>query len=167
MNDGNRPGQVPMRAVDAHPGGAGSSKRVVERLGHEAALELLAAAPYGRIVFVWNGEPQIRPLSHLVDDGAVIVRTGWAAALSDALAGNGGLRITYEADDLDVERREGWSVIVSGSATPVAEPTRQSHYKQLLRTMLAGSDDAIIAIRPKSVSGIRIVPAPAGVPEQR
>lgn len=159
MKEENRLLRAPSRAIDPRPGGPAASKRVVERLDDQAALQLLAEAPYGRIVFVRDGEPQIRPLSHIVDDGEVIVRTGLAAALSGILAGNGELRITYEADELDVERRVGWSVIVSGPATAVAEPARQTHYKQLLRTMLAGSDDAIIAIRPKTVTGIRIVPA--------
>jgi hypothetical protein len=158
--------QVPLRD-ETHPEHPATAERVMERLDDEAAMDLLAGAPYGRIVFVYEGGPQpfgaiqIRPLSHLVDGGDVIVRTRLNAVLSDAVEQGDGLQVTFEADMLDVEQRLGWSVILSGIAAPVVDPARQSRYKDLLRTMLAETEDTVIAIRPKSVTGIRIVPAPA------
>lgn len=166
MDIENRPRRLPSQTVDPRSDHPATSKRAVERLDEATALELLAAAPYGRIVFVRDGEPEIRPMSHIVDDRQVIIRTRLVAAVSDTLAGHSGLRMTYEADDMDIERRLGWSVIVSGTAAPVADPARQAHYKQQLRTMLAGADDTIIAIEPKTVTGIRIVPALAAMPRQ-
>lgn len=162
----NRVPRVPPQASDPQPDHCAMTKRSVERLEEDAALQLLSAAPYGRIVFVRDGEPEIRPMSHIVDEREVIIRTRLAAAVSHTLAGDSGLRITYEADELDTERRVGWSVIVCGTAAPVADATRRARYEQQLRTMLAGTDDTIIAIRPQTVTGIRIVPASAAMPQQ-
>jgi nitroimidazol reductase NimA-like FMN-containing flavoprotein (pyridoxamine 5'-phosphate oxidase superfamily) len=148
--------------TNPHTARPATTERVVERLDDEAALELLATVPYGRIIFVRDGDPEVRPLSHLVDAGEVIVRTRLNAALSEAVERVDGLKASFEADQLDVEQRTGWSVIVSGTATTVSDPVRRARYKDLLRTMLAGTEDTVIAIRPKSVTGIRIVPAPAG-----
>lgn len=135
--------------------------RSVQHLDQATAMGLLTAAPYGRVVFARDDGLEIRPMSHLVDAGDVIIRTRLAAALCDALAVEGGMRITYEADHLDVEQRTGWSVIVSGSAVLIADPERHTRYKSLLQPMLAAADDAVIAIRPTTVTGIRIVPAAA------
>jgi nitroimidazol reductase NimA-like FMN-containing flavoprotein (pyridoxamine 5'-phosphate oxidase superfamily) len=153
--------RVPLQATDPYADRPVTAERSVEYLDDSGAMRLLAAAPYGRIVFVRDGEPEIRPMTHLVDAGEVIIRTRLNAALTSALAVDGGLRITYEADRLDVERRTGWSVIVSGTAAPVADQHRQARYKSLLQTMLAVTDDTVIAIRPKTVTGIRIVPGAA------
>jgi nitroimidazol reductase NimA-like FMN-containing flavoprotein (pyridoxamine 5'-phosphate oxidase superfamily) len=150
---------VPLHATDQYATCSVAAKRSIEYLDDSAALDLLAAAPYGRIVFVRDGEPEIRPLSHLVDAGELIVRTRLNAALTRALAADGGLQVTYEADRLDIARRTGWSVIVSGRATLVSDPDRRARYKDLLQIMLAAADDAVIAIQPRTVNGIRIVPA--------
>ncbi len=166
MNEEDRSHRVP-QAVDPRPDRPAATGRAIERLDEQAALELLAAAPYGRVVFVHGGEPEIRPLSHLVDAGEVIVRTRLGAALCEAVRHADGLKTTFEADAVDLERREGWSVIVSGAAAPVADPARKARYMELLRTMLASADDTVIAIRPKTVTGIRIVPVPAPIPGQR
>lgn len=157
MKDKNWLRQVPLQESKAGADPAATA-RTVEHLDDEAAMALLATAPYGRIVFIRDGEPEIRPMSHLVDGGEVIVRTRLNAALSEAVEHTDGLKATFEADLMDVEQRTGWSVIVSGSAVP-ADPARQKRYKELLRPMLAGTDDTVIAIRPKTVTGIRIVPA--------
>lgn len=154
--------RVPLQDTDPRTTRRAAKDRVLEHLDDAAAMELLAAAPYGRIVFVRDGEPEIRPMSHLVDVGEVIVRTRLGAALSETVAADGGLPITYEADHLDVGQRTGWSVIVSGTATLIADQGRHARYADLLQTMLAGTDDAIIAIRPKTVTGIRIVRAGGG-----
>lgn len=157
MKDKNWLHRMPMHVCEPLP--AESGPRAVERLDDETALHLLATAPYGRIVFLRDGEPEIRPLAHIVDGGEVIVRTRLTAALAAEVEGAGGLRTTFEADHLDLERRQGWSVIVSGTAAIVG-PDGQARYKEMLRTMLADDDDTCIAIRPKKVTGIRVVPAP-------
>lgn len=151
-------------AAEPAGGDAEPDARILEHLGVEECLRLLAAAPYGRAVFVHGGRPEIRPLTHLVDGGEVIVRTRLGAALAGALAVDGGLRVSFQADALDLDGRVGWSVIVSGVAAPVGDPERAARHRARLRTLLASADDAVVAIRPDTASGIRIVPVAATAP---
>jgi|GEM_PF-6555183 Pyridoxamine 5'-phosphate oxidase len=41
----------------------------------DEALRRLASVSVGRLVFTIAGLPAIRPVNHLVDDGAVVVRS--------------------------------------------------------------------------------------------
>lgn len=75
MNDRNRLRRVPLQKAAPLPDRPAGTTRTVERLDDAAALELLATAPYGRLVYVRHGRPEIRPLSHIVGGGEVIVRT--------------------------------------------------------------------------------------------
>ena len=65
--------------------------------------------------------------------------------------------VAYEADDLDPQRRLGWSVVVTGWATPVSDPDQISRYEQLLQPWVNLTMDTVIAIDPAMVTGIRIV----------
>jgi len=139
---------------------SGGSRRVLDAIAADEALELLADSPYGRIVFVRDGEPAIRPLNHIVDNGEVIIRTHLGAALTEALAASDGLRVAYQADLLDAGDRLGWSVTVTGTAVVVDDPARRHRCTQVLRPWLDKTNDTVIAIRPHSVTGYRIVAAP-------
>jgi Pyridoxamine 5'-phosphate oxidase len=68
-----------------------------------------------------------------------------------------GVVVAYEADDLDPQRRLGWSVVVTGLATTVTEPERVARYSQQLRPWVNKVMDTVIAIEPEIVTGIRIV----------
>lgn len=128
--------------------------RVLVRVDPDDALRLLGQVAYGRLVFVSGGEPDVRPLNHIVDDGEVIVRTHAGAAITAAIGD--GRRVAYQADLLDGEARLGWSVTVRGTAGVVADPRRRLHCEDLLRPWLDKTNDVVIAIRPTSVTGYRI-----------
>jgi hypothetical protein len=82
MNDRNWLRRVPLQKAPPLPDRPAGTTRTVERLDDAAALELLATAPYGRLVYVRHARPEIRPLSHIVDGGEVIVRTPYESGLS-------------------------------------------------------------------------------------
>jgi nitroimidazol reductase NimA-like FMN-containing flavoprotein (pyridoxamine 5'-phosphate oxidase superfamily) len=133
--------------------------RDVVELDRTEAMRLLASIGHGRVVFTSNALPAIRPVNHLVHDGRVIVRTRLAAKVSVAVRSNAdtGVVVAYEADDLDPERRLGWSVVVTGLATTVSDPDQVARYEQLLRPWVNKVMDTVIAIEPEIVTGIRIV----------
>jgi len=133
--------------------------REVVQLDPAEAMRLLASVGHGRVVFTRDALPAIRPVNHLVDDGRVIVRTRLTAKVSAAVRSNAdaGVVVAYEADDLDPERRLGWSVVVTGLATTVSDPGQVDRYEQLLRPWVNKVMDTVIAIEPEIVTGIRIV----------
>ena len=133
--------------------------REVIELDPAEAMRLLASVGHGRVVFTRDALPAIRPVNHLVDDGRVIVRTRLTAKVSAAVRSNAdaGVVVAYEADDLDPERRLGWSVVVTGLATTVSDPERVARYERLLHPWVNKVMDTVIAIEPEIITGVRIV----------
>jgi hypothetical protein len=134
--------------------------RDVVELGRAEAMRLLASVDHGRVVFTRDALPAIRPVNHIVEDGRVIVRTRLAAKISHVVRSSTdpGVVVAYEADDLDPQRRMGWSVVVTGLATTVTDPGQIARYEQLVRPWVNMAMNSVIAIEPQLVTGIRIVP---------
>jgi hypothetical protein len=149
-----------------------SSGTVVPRravqLERAEAMDLLGSVSYGRVVFTLAALPAIRPVNHVIDDGEIVIRTRRLAAVSTALttaltaAGTGldaepDLVVAYEADLLDPESHLGWSVVVTGIATPVTDPARLARIDDRLRPWIDSEMDTAIAIAPEIVTGLRLV----------
>lgn len=122
-----------------------------------AALAQGFARVLGRIVFTQRAMPAIRPVNHLVDDQAIMVRSHLGAAIVAHAAADDGVVACYEADELDPVRHTGWSVIATGMARLVRDPDAITRYQQLLEPWVAGRMDYVIAIRPQIITGIRLV----------
>ena len=119
--------------------------------------QLLTSVSLGRIVFTQHAMPAIRPVNHLVDDQAIIIRSHLGVAIVPYAAADDGVVVCYEADDLDPVRHIGWSVITTGMARLVRDPAAIIHYQQLLEPWVAGQMDYVIAIRPQIITRIRLV----------
>lgn len=78
--------------------------------------ERLRRARVGRVAFVSQGDPVILPVNHAVDGDSIVFRTTRGSKL---LAGDAGLRVAFEVDGFDADRRSGWSVLVRGTAHTV------------------------------------------------
>lgn len=133
--------------------------REVVELDRKEAMRLLASVDYGRVVFTQRALPAIRPVNHLVDGDRVIMRSRLSSTVS-AVVGSGtnvGVVVAYQADDLDPDRRLGWSVVVTGLASTVTDPKQRARYEQLLHPWVSLAMDTVIAIDAEIVTGIRIV----------
>ncbi len=117
------------------------------------------ASGHGRLVFTHQALPAIRLVNHLVDEGRVVVRTRLFATVSTVvrLSSDAGVVVAYEAYDLDPQRRVGWSMAVTGWANTITDPERIARYEQLLHPWVNMTVDAMIAIQPEIVTGIRII----------
>lgn len=135
--------------------------RVLQRLDPDESMRLLATVPFGRMAFAHEGGPEIRTLNHVVDQGRVVVRTHLGSTIAADLTG-GWLRVAYQADDLDPVSRLGWSVTIVGTAAILADEDARYHYERVLRPWLAKTNDTVIVIRPASVNGYAVAPAPVG-----
>lgn len=83
----------------------------------------------GRIGFTQRALPVIRPVNHVVDGDAVVLRTHGGSALPHNAAVD--QVVVCEADQIDPQTRTGWSVVVTGPATRITPP-ELSRYRQLL-----------------------------------
>lgn len=126
----------------------------VTELSEAESLELLAAAPVGRIVIAVNDIIDIYPVSHTVLDGAIYFRT----APGDKLAGlAANAAVLFEADELTPT--DAWSVVVRGLARRLEHDDEIEPVVGSLRDpFVRGRRDVIVRIVPSSVSGRSIHP---------
>ena len=126
------------------------------------ALRLLGSIWLGRIVFTVDAVPAIRPVDHVVADGCVIVRTDVDTVLARTLrrSGTRGTSVAYEADDIDLVKHIGWSVIVTGRAHLVTDPREIRRYRAVLHSSVESPMDLAVRIRPSTVTGYQLDDAP-------
>ncbi|XUL91667.1 pyridoxamine 5'-phosphate oxidase family protein [Streptomyces galilaeus] len=130
------------------------SPHMVE-LSRDEALKLLGTVQLGRVAFTDQALPTIRPVNHLMDEGDIIVRTHGGSALSGrALVSE---VVAYEADEIDPTVRTGWSVVITGIATRVADAGELARYQRLLMPWINAEMGQVVRIRPEIVSGYRLV----------
>lgn len=78
----------------------GNEPRQLKELTKEESLRLLGSVSFGRVVFSQNALPAARPVNHLVDNGAVIIRTHLGAAVLSVV----GQVVAYQADAMGLPR---------------------------------------------------------------
>lgn len=132
----------------------------VEVLSRAEAIALLETQEVGRLVYTRRALPAIRPVNFAVRGGAVLIWTGSASSLGQAVRGS---VVAFEADELDRAARSGWSVAVLGTAQLVMEEA------ELERARLDGPvpwapgiKDHLIRIPLTVVTGRWLGPRPAG-----
>lgn len=92
----------------------------IDRAG---CLELLASSQIGRVVYTEAALPAAHPVNYLLDDEEIVFRTSRGAKLTAATRGN---VVGFQVDEIDVERRSGWSVLGVGEAYEIVDPVRLS-----------------------------------------
>lgn len=127
--------------------------RLVELSRYEA-LKLLGSAPLGRVAFTDQALPTIRPVNHVMDGDAIVIRTDSGSALLKRTLDTE--VVAYEADLLDPADRTGWSVIVTGIATRVSDPADLARYQAMLVPWVDAEMGHVVRIQPDIVSGYRL-----------
>jgi uncharacterized protein len=89
-------------------------------LDRDTCLRLLAMVGVGRVVFTDAAMPAAAPVTYLVDGEEVVFR----AHCGSGLTGIDGNVVGFEADEIDVPERAGWSVLAVGHAYEVLDPER-------------------------------------------
>jgi nitroimidazol reductase NimA-like FMN-containing flavoprotein (pyridoxamine 5'-phosphate oxidase superfamily) len=135
----------------------GGERRLQPGLTVAESLDLLGSVPLGRIGFTSKALPVIRPVTHVVDGGAIVVRSHEGAAIVSAARAAEGVVVAYEADAIDLAEHLGWSVVVTGLARVVSDPAEITRYQRLLRPWAGGQRDYVLRIHPEMVTGFRLV----------
>jgi nitroimidazol reductase NimA-like FMN-containing flavoprotein (pyridoxamine 5'-phosphate oxidase superfamily) len=132
-------------------------RTVTEHLDTDRALELLSAAPLGRLAMSRRALPWVVPVRHVVTDGRVLVRTHrpWNHHTSCD-----GTVVAYAADSL--REPESWHVQVVGAAKAIEPSPRE---RELFLGAPATVDDepydpVFLSIEPQIVNGRIVRTAP-------
>jgi uncharacterized protein len=127
-----------------------------EELSAAQCRELLARRHVGRIAWTAADGPQLFPISYVWHDDQVIFRTSPYGVLSELVRRTA---VVFEVDDIDQDRRLGWSILVRGCAVGTApvELIRPSVLSTAL-PWVGGHRNLIIAVTPAEITGRRFVP---------
>ncbi|WP_141202986.1 pyridoxamine 5'-phosphate oxidase family protein [Streptomyces griseorubiginosus] len=125
-------------------------------IGRAACLRLLARAPIGRVVHTRGALPAVLPVNFVLDEeGAVVL---CASAASELVRAVDGTVVAFEADAVDVARRRGWSVVVTGTATVVTDPAAHAHLVRTgPRSWTPARDKVFVRVAPELVAGRELV----------
>jgi hypothetical protein len=136
--------------------------RQMKPMTRQQALDRLAGAEYGRVVFTQHAMPAIRPVNHLLSDGRIIILSHDDSAIAARADHGRGNVVVYEADQIDPRTRTGWSVTVTGLARLVEDPALIARYQQALRPWIAGAIGIVIGIGTDIVTGFEFTEADVG-----
>lgn len=127
----------------------------LEEIEEEECLKLLAAQTVGRIGVVDEDRPLIFPVNYIIDGRTVAFRTDPGTKLRAATLA----KVAFEIDSVDPERREGWSVLVSGTGREVTDSLdawSEEVTSRHLHPWAAGEKEHWVAIASPTISGRRI-----------
>jgi len=82
-------------------------------LNEETCWQLMATHEVGRLAVSIANLPDIFPVNYRVDGRTIVIQTAPGTKLAAGVLGRG---IAFEVDQLDDERRLGWSVVAQGPA---------------------------------------------------
>jgi uncharacterized protein len=127
----------------------------------DECLRLLATAAIGRVCLSRGALPTVLPVNFVVTEGGIVFRTSSGAKLEAAAAGN---VVAFEADDIDLFSRTGWSVVVTGMARELTGPEELDWARALpLSSWGVADTDRYVCISTELVTGRRL-PSPQDRP---
>jgi len=128
----------------------------LEILDAKECERLLAGATFGRIGVTHAALPVILPINYRYVDGSIIFRTAAGAKLEAAACG---AVVAFEVDSIDPLTHSGWSVIVTGVASPVTDVDELERLEASAVPRWAPSgDDRFVELPLQMVSGRRLEP---------
>ena len=114
-------------------------------------LRLLEPGGVGRVGFAAAEGIVIVPVNFALAGKCVVFRTAPDTLLAVYAHG----QVSFEVDQIDEERREGWSVLVHGHAHPVTDERdiRRLEVRTRLTPWAGGARDVFVRITPSQISG--------------
>jgi nitroimidazol reductase NimA-like FMN-containing flavoprotein (pyridoxamine 5'-phosphate oxidase superfamily) len=136
---------------------------VLVPLSEAESLELLAGVGLGRLVYSSRYGPTALPVTYRIAAGSIVLGT-WDPVLFDEDLRTGIAQADYEvaveADQIDVDGREGWFVLVRGAAHHLdTEAERAPFIDAGLEPWIEGIPAHFIRVNPTGIWGNLVRPA--------
>jgi transcriptional regulator with XRE-family HTH domain len=125
---------------------------VLADLSPDQCQALIAPGGVGRVLFVEEGRgPVAIPVNYRMDGNDVLFRTGGGAGIGDGIQQ---ASVSFDVDHIDEALGEGWSVLLTGTASVVTDPAELERAAALPIEPWAGGDRPIyVCLRPRQVTG--------------
>jgi nitroimidazol reductase NimA-like FMN-containing flavoprotein (pyridoxamine 5'-phosphate oxidase superfamily) len=146
----------------AQPGPEMGARRVVERLDEASCTELLSTGRIARLIYNSRFGPVALPSEYKIHERSIVFRTYRATFTEEDLRtgiAHAEYQVVVEVDHVDPDAREGWVVLVRGTAHHVdTEAERASISNVGLESWVEGEPEHFIRVEPISIAGQRIRP---------
>lgn len=136
--------------------------RVMKQLDQDECLGLISAGGIGRIAYTSRFGPAVLPVNYKVHDGAIVFRTAEHGPLDEDLRtgiADADYKVAFEIDEIDLESRLGWSVLIQGPAHHVTGSDEGAVRNVGVEAWAPGERELFIRIVPSRISGRSISPA--------
>ena len=144
----------------APPGSGASSHSVVERLDEAECMKLLSTARIGRLIYNSRYGPVAVPTEYQIHEGSIVFPTYRTLFTEEDLRtgiAHAEYQVAVEIDQADPEAREGWLVLVRGTAHHLdTEAERESIASLGLKPWVKGEPEHFIRVNPTHIGGQRL-----------
>ena len=145
----------------ASPGSG--ARRVVESLNEAECMELLSSERIGRLIYGSRYGPVALPSEYKIREGSIVFRTYQMTFTEEDLRtgiAHAEYQVSVEVDRTDPEAREGWVVLVRGTAHHIDTDAERASIGDIgLQSWVEGEPEHFIRVDPIYVGGQRISPA--------
>jgi hypothetical protein len=163
---GTTAGALAGARLNLPPGGrSAAANPVLTTLSAAECRALIAPGGVGRLLFVEAGRgPVAIPVNYRVDGDDVVFRTA-AGASGGATGGDGGAgspmadgigqaSVSFDVDHLDETLSEGWSVLLTGTASVITDPAELGQAVALgVEPWAGGERPTYVRLRPRKITG--------------
>jgi nitroimidazol reductase NimA-like FMN-containing flavoprotein (pyridoxamine 5'-phosphate oxidase superfamily) len=126
----------------------------LEVLDHDECMRLLGSVKIGRVGVSTDAMPVVLPVTFALDGDRIVFCSTPGTKLYTAREH---AMVAFEADDIDADLRQGWSVCVAGPAAVVTEDADLDRVRRLPLHPWAQLDGAsFVAIGCQLVTGRRV-----------
>ena len=123
----------------------------LESLDRVQCLLRLGSQGVGRVGVTINGRPRIYPVNYTLANEMIVIRTRQGG---DVAVGTKDVVVAFEIDGADAIYHEGWSVLVVGRASHIADADTLKRLTRLPLTPWAGDDRwCVVTVELNEVSG--------------
>lgn len=133
---------------------------VVEPLEDAECLQMISAGGIGRIGYTGRYGPTVLPVNFVLYEGAVVFRTGQDSPMGEDLRtgiSDADYVVAFEVDEISPATREGWSILIQGSAHHVDSGHERAQVMESgVEAWPGGEKDLFIRVIPTRVTGRRI-----------
>jgi uncharacterized protein len=116
--------------------------------------DLMGSTSVGRVALVDGDGPVVLPVNYVLDGDTVLFRTSPVNTLGRHLDN---ARVAFEVDEFDDYTQSGWSVLLRGVASFVADDELAGDQRRPF-PWVDGARPLIIRVTPFSVTGRRLLP---------
>lgn len=133
---------------------------MLDELKEAECWRLIAPGGIGRIAYSGRYGPTVLPVNYQFFEGTIVFRTAQDSATDEDLRtgiAQAEYLVAFEIDQFDVAAREGWSVLIQGSAHHVeSDAERSSVAASGVTPWPDGKRELFVRIVPSRITGRRV-----------